>query len=136
MRRISRKTRASFGAMASILFWAPGGLSHFATAHAAEMPRVPLVGKDKEGRSKAIFVPGEQYLEKMSSTLFSVNQSVLPQLNQRTCGKEEHEHYELTTVIVALGIEFQVGLGALFSVTTGGKMELVYANQNDPVIPE
>lgn len=105
-------------------------------ATSVEPVTIPLVGKNNEGRSQVVFIPEDQYLNKMSSTLFAVNDGVIPQLNQRYCETEKHSHFELTTVTVALGIEFQIGLSALFSVSTGGKMELVYANQFDPVIPE
>jgi hypothetical protein len=137
MRRISNDRRAWMGAVVSLFISAGGMVACADDVFAAELPnapQVPLVGVDKDGRSKAIYIPGEQYLDKLASTLFSVNQAVLPQLNQRVCGQEEYDHFELTSVAVGLGIEFDIGLGAIFSVTTGGKMELIYANQNDPVI--
>lgn len=106
------------------------------SALSAELSEIPLVGKDKDGHSKAVFIPSQKYLEKMSTTLLAVNQSVIPQLNERVCETEDQLHYELTSVVVSLGIEFQVGLGSIFSVSTGGKMSLIYANEFDPVIPE
>jgi|GEM_PF-4949628 len=136
MRRFSKIRHASI----SMIIWAllpfSGIILHSHNATSAETTDIPLVGKNHEGRSQVVFIPEEQYLDKMSSTLLAVNDGVIPQLSQRSCEIEKHTHFELTTVTVAIGIEFQVGLGALFSVSTGGKMELVYANQFDPVIPE
>lgn len=136
MRRFSDFSRVSLNTMMCSLLFCGGATFCPQKAYSSEITQVPLVGIDQEGNSKTVYIPSDQYLDKMSSTLLAVNEGVLPQLNQRSCEKESHSHFELTTVTVALGIEFQVGLGAVFSVSTGGKMQLVYANQFDPVIPE
>lgn len=136
MCRLSKSCRVSLNTMVCSLLFYGGANFCPKNAFTSDITQVPLVGIDPEGNSKAIYISSDQYLDKMSSTLLAVNEGVLPQLNQRSCEKETYSHFELTTVTVALGIEFQAGLGALFSVSTGGKMQLVYANEFDPVIPE
>lgn len=102
----------------------------------ADLSTIPLVGKDSTGQSKVVYMPSEQYVQKMKATLSELNNAVIPALNRRTCNLPKKSHYELTSVTVGVSIEFQVGLGALISLAASSKMQLAYSNQWDPVLPE
>lgn len=126
-------------ALRSVSPWTVLGLFFcFSSATMADSSpvEIPLVGVDHDGHSKVVKIPEAQYVEKLSSTLQSVDQTLVPALKQRACKKESGGHFDLTTVAVGLSIEFEAGLGAIFSVGASGKVQLVYSNQWDPVLPE
>jgi hypothetical protein len=110
--------------------WIGVGLG-IALANAAYAADIPLVGLDDDGRPIEVKIKGKDYTEQMEAVMATVSDSVLPALASRGAARA----WALKTVVVGIGVGFEVGLGPIIKLKATPRFRLAFAKDVDVVLP-
>lgn len=91
----------------------------------------PLVGLDKDGNTILARVNEEKYAENLADGLASVQESVIPALDEKASGDTK---WKLRTAVVGFGIRVQGGIGP-FTAGVTPRVRAAFANGANPPIP-
>ncbi len=93
--------------------------------------RLPLVGNDVLGRPIHQRVDEEKYADYLAEGLVSVQESVLPGLENKTEGDYK---WKMRTAVVGFGVKVEGGIGP-FTVGIKPRIRAAFANGENPPIP-
>ena len=92
---------------------------------------IPLVGLDENDVPIESVVTKQEYQEKMSALLASVQQSTIPTLTQRNAGSG----WRLRTVVVGIGTSVEVGVKSVLTLGFLPRFKVAFTNSSDPGLP-
>ena len=93
--------------------------------------RFPLVGYDKDGKPTMAMVNEDKYIDHLSESLLSVQDSTFPALNHFN---QEEFQWKLRTAMIGFGLKIEVGFGP-FGVGVKPRIRLAFVNGEKPPIP-
>jgi len=101
------------------------------------MDQIPVIGTDANGNPAQVEVPGPVYSSRLNTVLTSIQDSVIPVLNERDAAASERttaQPWLLRTMAFGVGVNAEIGVGP---ITIGAlpRTRLVFTNSTDPSLP-